>query len=133
MSMQLALLKAGLITQEQYDAGQRREEKQAEKDRQKMVKAGDPVSKNPFHSMRSMIDHIKKELRQNPTPGNLGRLIKQAHQLADQLKVKDKRRKKMHAFLAKVGEGLVSRTDHQEKMDFLDEVFLQLDPKLVSE
>ena len=133
MSMQLALLEAGLITRAQYEAKQAQQKKQVEKDHCKMVKSADTSIGNSFTSIRSVMDHIKKELRMSPKPSNLGRLIKQFHEVADALKLKDKRRKRMHAFLARVGEGLASRPNRQEKLDFLDEAFLKIDPSLVSE
>ncbi len=127
---QLELLKAGLITQQQYDAGKRQDERRQAKDHRKMVKAADPTAS--FTSLRSFMDHVKKELRRDPTAANLRKLTRQAHEVADQLNLSKKRRGKMHAFLAKVGEGLASRLP-EDRAAFLDEVFLTLDPRLVSE
>lgn len=128
--LQLELLKAGLISQEQFNRQRLQEERRDAKAKHKMVKAVDGTGS--FNSMRSFMDHIKKELRRDSSVGNARRLTRQAHEVADQLNLTKKRRAKMHAFLAKVAEGLVSR-QIEDRPEFLDSVFLTLDPKLVTE
>lgn len=128
--LQAELLKAGLITQAQYDRQKIQEDRREAKARQKMVKATDIAGS--FHSLRSFMDHIKKGLGRNPTFAHVQTLTRQAHEVADQLNLHGKRRNKMHAFLAKVAEGLASRP-REERNEFLDEVFMKIDPKLVTE
>lgn len=128
--LQAELLKAGLISQDQYDRQKVQDERREAKDRQKVVKATD--STGSFHSLADFMSHIKRELRKDPMASTIKKLTRQAHQVVDQLQLKDKKRKRMHAFLAKVAEGLAGRQLH-EREAFIDDVFLKQDPKLVSE
>lgn len=129
--LQVELLRAGLVTQKQYGRQKLQEQRREAKAKQKMLRVVQDNSAS-FHSLRSLMDHVKKELRRDPTTANVRALTRQAHHVADQLNLNKKKRSKMHAFLAKVAEGLVSRMP-EDRLSFLNEVFLTLDPKLVNE
>lgn len=128
-SLQRALLDAGLITQQQYEKQQEQMRLSEERGKKKEISA---IRGTAFPSLRSFMDHAKRELRKNSTGTRIGALIRQAHEVSDELRLSDKKRRRMHAFLAKVAEGLSSRLP-EDRLAFLDEVFLALDPKLVSE
>lgn len=129
--LQLELLNAGLVTQEQYGRQKLQDQRREAKDRQKMVKAAQGTLAS-LHSLRAVMDYIRKELKRDPTAAHVRALIRQAHQFADQFNLEEKRRNKMHAFLAKVAERLMSRLP-EERNFFLDQVFRDIDPKLVTE
>lgn len=128
--LQAELLRVGLTTQDQYDRQKLQEERRTSKERRKMVAAYDPSAS--FPSLRSFLDYAKRELRKSPMPHTVGRMITQMHEVATSLRLKNKRRQKAHAFLAKVGEGLRSRLP-EERGPFLDKVFLEAEPQLVTE
>lgn len=87
--------------------------------------------RSDFSSLRDFLHYAARLLTSDCSPALMKQLIREAHQVADELHLTKKRRGKMHAFMAKMEEALLGM-DAEKRVEFVDQQFRQFDPKLVN-
>lgn len=120
------LLRAGLITQKQHDRQRPQEERREKKAERKSQ------GRTGFHSLRDFLEDACRRLSGGYSRNLMKQIVREAHGVADSLSLTDRRRKRMHAFLARVEEGLQSRTI-EEREEFLADAFQEIDPGMISD